>query len=431
MYPTIYTPPEHQAIAASQTAVLDDTTTDDTYFEQTDSLPVDVPPSFTPPPIATNPAPRRWGRAALIAFLIVALLASGIGIGVIASARRGTTASTSATTGQSINNSTSSVTLPATVQDLQQTIITVTKAVQPSVVEITSSANTGTAIGSGEFLTKDGYIVTNDHVVAGYSSYEVTLSNGTNYTATLIGQDAQDDLAVLKISITNATPISFADSSQASVGEFVLAIGNPLGLQESATFGIVSATNRTEAETATTAGGISTTLTGLIQTSAAINPGNSGGALVTLQGQLVGIPTLGATSTSQGETVSGIGFAIPANRVVYVVNQLMQSGYLTSTGRGFLGIQGQDAASLSNSGTAQGVVVEGFANDAAGVSPAQTAGLQTGDTITAVNGQTIASSTDLAGAILNQAPGTTVTLTVLRGTSTLTLHVTLGEEPLG
>jgi S1-C subfamily serine protease len=391
------------------------------------------PPPFgpyDPPRIVTYRAQRPWWQPALILVLVVMLLGTGLGVGIILSNRANTEQALTTTSGASVTTTSgSSVTLPTTVQDLQQTIITVTQRTEASVVEVTSTNSAGQAIGSGEFLTKDGYIVTNDHVVAGYTSYIVTLSDGTTKTAQLIGEDAQDDLAVLKVTITNATPITFADSSQAQVGEFVLAIGTPLGLQETTTLGIVSATNRAEEETTTSNAGTTSAgpvLAGLIQTSAAINPGNSGGALVNLQGQLVGIPTLGASSTSSGETVSGIGFAIPANRVVYVVNQLMQSGHLTSTNQGFLGIQGQDVSSS----TQQGVLVQGFAQDTAGGSPAETGGIKTGDLITAINGKTITDSVDLAGAVLTQTPGTAITVTVQRGTSQLRLTVTLGQRPV-
>jgi S1-C subfamily serine protease len=392
------------------------------------------PPLVSQHAVASSGATRRppWWQAARAAALIAILLV-GLGIGLIAANAHASQAKNnpSATSAATVTTSSSSVSLPATVQDLQQTIIAVTKQVQASVVEVTSVGSNSEAIGSGEFLTSNGYIVTNAHVVDGYSSYTVTLANGTTKSAQLVGEDTQDDLAVLKVNVTNATPISFADSSQEQVGEFVVAIGSPLGLQESATFGIVSALSRTEQEqsssSSTSAGAV---LTGLIQTSAQINPGNSGGALVNLDGQLVGITTLSATSTSGGESVSGIGFAIPSNRVKTVVNELIQSGHLTSTGQGYLGIQGQDVTAQSGASVQQGVAVEGFAQDTAGSSPAQAAGMQSGDIITAVNGQAVTDSLDLAGIVYNLAPGTTVSVTVERGSSQITLNVTLGERPI-
>jgi S1-C subfamily serine protease len=171
----------------------------------------------------------------------------------------------------------------------------------------------------------------------------------------------------------------------------------------------------------------------LVQTSAPINPGNSGGALVDLQGALIGIPTLGAANTQNGGSADGIGFAIPASRVSFVVTQLISSGHLTSTGQGFLGIRGQDVdaqlAAQSGLSTQSGVLVSGFANDAAGASPAQQAGLHSGDVIVAVNGTAVTNNSDLAGTLLSQTPGTKVTITVQRGASQLKVDVTLGERP--
>src|SRR5262249_6376450 len=158
--------------------------------------------------------------------------------------------------------------------------------------EVESIGARGEAIGSGEVISADGNIVTNDHVVRGFSSYQVVLSSGKTLPATLVGESPVDDLAVLKVNQPGMRPINFAQSSAAKVGEFVLAIGTPLGLQQSATFGIISALNRTASEAPDGPAG---TLTGLIQTSAPINPGNSGGALVDLTGKLVGIPTLAAS----------------------------------------------------------------------------------------------------------------------------------------
>lgn len=383
-----------------------------------------------------TPSPRTWwqtnGKQVLRVALLLVILVAGIGIGVVAAHGRG--AATSAT-GSALRTSNSTVALPSTVQDLQQTIITVVHTVQPSVVEVQSSGGTGSAIGSGEFLTKDGYIVTNNHVVEGFTTYSVLLADGTTHAAQLVGQDAQDDLAVLKTDVTNATPITLADSSQSQIGQFVVAVGSPLGLQQSATFGIVSALNRTEQENSSNSFGAASgpVLTGLIQTSAPINPGNSGGALVDLQGRLIGIPTLGASGQQSGATISGIGFAIPSNRVKTVADQLMQQGHVTSTGQGFLGVQGQDVtpqvAQANNLSVQQGVLVQGFAADAHGATPAQSAGMHTGDVIVAVNGQTIANSSDLAGILLNLTPGTNVSLNVVRGTNHLTLHVKLGERP--
>ncbi len=370
--------------------------------------------------------PRRlsWKvYAAGVALLVVLLLASfGLGHALVSSP-----------SGSSGNNAgtSSAVTLPPSVTDLQQTLIEVAAKVQPSVVEVTSQGQSGEAVGSGVILTRDGYIATNDHVVSGFSSFTVRLSDGTKLQARLVGQDAQDDLAVLKVSATNLQPIAFADSSKVQVGQFALAVGSPLGLENSTTFGIVSAVNRTESESPS---GPASELAGLIQTSAAINPGNSGGALVNLQGQLIGMPTLGASDGQSNSAANDIGFAIPSNRIKFVTDQLIASGKLTSTGQGFLGIAGRDVtpqlAAADGLSVQDGVVVTGFANDAAGVSPARQAGLQVGDVIIAVNGRSVSGNDDLAGALLSQQPGTHVTLTIMRGSDQRTVNVTLGERPV-
>ena len=376
-----------------------------------------APNTTTLPTGPQSPPPRRRWIYAVSAVLFLALILASFAVG---HAMIGTSSSNNP-------SNTTTVIVPPSATDLQQTLIDVAKAVQPSVVEVTSLSGNSEAIGSGVILSKDGYIVTNDHVVSSYTSFTVTLADKTAYQAQVVGQDAQDDLAVLKIAASNLTPITFANSDQLQVGQFAVAIGSPLGLEESTTFGIVSALNRAASEAPY---GPASELAGLIQTSAAINPGNSGGALVNLQGQLIGMPTLGATNTETNTAANDIGFAIPSNRIKYVADQLIQNGHLTSTNQGFLGIQGQDVAA-NGASTQQGVRVMGFADDASGTSPAQQAGIQQGDVIIAVNGQAVTGNDDLAGALLTQKPGTQVKLTILRGTAQQTVTVTLGERPVG
>ena len=363
--------------------------------------------------------------ASVVAVLAIILAAFAIG--------HATGGPTSNKTGSSSNgsvNSAPTVVVPASAQDLQQTIINVVHTVQPSVVEVTSTGGQGEAIGSGVVVRSNGYIVTNDHVVQGFSQFQVTLSNGTQDSAQLVGQDPQDDLAVLKVSATNLQPINIGDSGQLQIGAFAIAIGSPLGLQQSATFGIISALNRTASEGAN---GPAAELTGLIQTSAPINPGNSGGALVNLQGQLIGIPTLGAVDPNTGSGANGIGFAIPSDRVKFVADQLITSGHLTNSGQGFMGIRGEDVtpqlASANNLPVQSGVLVTGFVNDAAGKSPAQQAGIKQGDIIVAVNGQSVTGNGDLAALLISDSPGTQVKITIARGSGQQNISVTLGERP--
>ncbi len=396
---------------------------------------------------ATKGASRRrsvgWVTTTLLA-IVMLILGTALGVGLVKAspttfsalsfpgAPHNAPGSSATTTPKSlVGTPAPTVVVPPSATDLQQTVINVVRTVQPSVVEVQSVGQQGSSIGSGEIVDGQGYIITNDHVVAGYQSYSVTLSNGQTYPAQITGQDAADDLAVVKISApSKLQPINFGDSNKAQVGEFVLALGNPLGLQQSATFGIISALNRSASEAPNGPAG---TLTGLIQTSAPINPGNSGGALVDLQGNLIGVPTLGATDPNSGSGADGIGFAIPSDRVQFVATQLIKYGKVTNTNQGFLGIQGEDVtpqlAQADNLSVQSGVLVTGFADDAAGASPAQQAGLKIGDIITGADGQAVNVNSDLSSILQTDLPGTQITLQIVRGTTQLTIAVTLGERP--
>jgi S1-C subfamily serine protease len=384
------------------------------------------PPSNPPYPSLRNDRPKGRDPRVWVAVALLVVLAIGVGLGLAVSLLR------SSFTGNVVIGASSPPVVATSTGTLsvQQSLEQVSSAVSPSVVKITSESGQQEAIGSGDILTSNGYIVTNDHVVAGYTSFSVLLPSGAHYAATVVGQDAQDDLAVIKIAATNLKPISFANSSQAKVGDLAVAIGYPLGLQETSTYGIVSALNRTVSEAPSGPAG---ELPELIQTSAQLNPGNSGGALLDIHGQLIGIPTLSATNPETGSAAEGIGYAIPSNRVAYVATQLIEHGKLISSKQGFLGIQGADVtpqvAESNGLSVESGVLVSGFAKDAAGSSPAEQAGLQSGDIITAVDGQSVSGSDDLASATLSRAPGTKVTLTVIRGSSERSISVTLGERP--
>ena len=195
--------------------------------------------------------------------------------------------------------------------------------VKPSVVEVFVTLKQGAALGSGVIIDPRGYIVTNNHVVSGALSIQVVLSNGTKEPAQLIGTDATDDLAVLKIAVpsTGVSVVTLGDSAQLKVGQEVLAIGNPLGDTETVTGGIVSALKRNVSE-----GQGGATIHNAIQTDAPINPGNSGGALIDRQGNVIGIPTLSAIDPEFNTPANGVGFAIPSNRVKSVVQQIIQTG---------------------------------------------------------------------------------------------------------
>jgi S1-C subfamily serine protease len=220
--------------------------------------------------------------------------------------------------------------LPAsTGTTLEQLRVTVAAKVKPTVVEVIARLANGKAIGSGELIDAPGYIVTNNHVVRGAQTVQVVLYDGTNIPATIAGTDPSDDLAVLKITPPQGkhTIVTLGDSSKLRVGQEVLAIGNPLGITETVTHGIVSALGRTVSE-----GQGGAVIHNAIQTDAPINPGNSGGALVDLQGNLVGIPTLTAIDPEFHTPANGVGFAIPSNRVGVVVPEIIKTGKVTLTG---------------------------------------------------------------------------------------------------
>jgi putative serine protease PepD len=305
----------------------------------------------------------------------------------------------------------------------RSSLASIASAVSPSVVSIT----TQNAEGSGVVLSTDGYILTNNHVAATASgqSVDVTFSNGSSAKATLIGTDPKTDLAVFKAqNVSNLTAAKFGNSAALQVGDTVLAIGSPLGLDGSVTAGIVSALNRTINETADTspqnpspqdpsATSAAPTIAGAIQTDAAINPGNSGGALVNTNGQVVGINTAIATNGADGNI--GVGFSIPSNRAKQVADDLIKG---TKISHPQLGVS---VSTATNNGGAQiGSVSPGSA--------AATAGLKAGDVITAFNGQPVHTSDDLLDDVQMGAVGTAYTLTVVRGGQNVTVNVTLQES---
>ena len=293
-------------------------------------------------------------------------------------------------------------------QALQSTMVSIIKQVTPSVVVI----ETASGLGSGIIYNAAGDIVTNAHVVGTSKTFKVTLSNGKTYTGTLVGSFTADDIAVLKITAPALTPAVFGDSGQLSVGDFVLAMGNPLGLQSSVTEGIVSALGRQVSEPN------GNTLPDVIQTSASINPGNSGGALVDLNGHVVGIPTLGATDPQVGGSAPGIGFAISSNRARTIADQLIASGKVTSSGRAYMGVEIAD----TNNGIGVVTVTAG--------SPAAKAGIVAGDLIISVDGQATPTSDSLSQVLITLAPGKVTSVVVQHADGTKsTLSLTLGQLP--
>ena len=306
---------------------------------------------------------------------------------------------------------------------LQEQYEAVIKAALPSVVQISTSD----ATGSGVVYDAKGDIVTNAHVVGSASTVQVTTDvGGATLTAKVLGVYAPDDLAVIRVTSGAGSlhPATFGQSDSAQAGQIVLALGSPLGLTGSATQGIISATGRTLIEDVPTGGGAAktTTIAGTLQTSAAINGGNSGGALVTLSGQVIGIPTATALAAGDGNS-TGIGFAIPSDTVTSIARQLISGGRVTNPGRATLGISARTAAALS-SGQGNGVTIA--AVSAGG--PADTAGLRSGDVITEVEGCPIRTEAQLAALLAALAPGMQLYLTYTRSGRAHTTTATLAAS---
>lgn len=320
------------------------------------------------------------------------------------------------------------------ISNYSETSVAVANKVLPSIVGITVTyqvssfwgSSEAQAEGSGIIISNDGYILTNNHVISSSqtSSYyqiteasklEVYLYNDpTPYEATVIGSDEFTDLAVIKIDKTDLTPATIGNSDNVLVGEFVMAVGNPLGMQSSVTSGIVSATNRT---VDSQDGGSFTT----IQTDAAINSGNSGGALVNSKGEVIGINTLKLA----GNGIEGMGFAIPINSTINIVNQLIE---FQTVKRGYIGITGTDVDAVTSRryNLPQGVFVSSVEKD----SPAEKAGLESGDVIIKVNDKTIHSISELTKVKYEYAIGETITITFNRDDEEKTCQLTLEEEKI-
>jgi serine protease DegS len=271
------------------------------------------------------------------------------------------------------------------------------------------------SLGSGVIISKEGYVLTNNHVVEGAAGIEVALRDGRSAEARLVGTDPESDLAVLKIELQDVPTITFRGKKALRVGDVVLAIGNPFGVGQTVTMGIVSATGRDRV-------GINT-YENFIQTDAAINPGNSGGALIDAMGKLVGINT--AIFSKSGGS-QGIGFAIPASIVKDIMGQIIESGHVS---RGWLGIEGQDIspqlAESFNLKDVKGVIVAGIQRSG----PAAKAGMRAGDIIIEVNGEKIADRRTVMDLIAQIKPGEKLTVKVLRAGKIIKLKATVGERP--
>ncbi len=274
-----------------------------------------------------------------------------------------------------------------------------------------------TSLGSGVIISPEGYILTNNHVIAGADQISVMLKDGRAATAQVVGSDPDTDLAVLRVQLDHLPAITINRSNGLKVGDVVLAIGNPFGIGQTVTMGIVSATGRSQL-------GINT-FEDFIQTDAAINPGNSGGALINPYGQLVGINTA-IFSRSGGS--QGIGFAIPVSLAGKVMEEIIEHGYVV---RGWLGVEVQELTPmLAQSFDLKelvGVVISAVARDG----PAQRSGVEPGDIITRVNGVEIDTPRTLMEHITRVPPGNRVALHILRGGRALDLEVAVSQRPNG
>ena len=306
----------------------------------------------------------------------------------------------------------------------------VAEMVSPSVVVITTEqvvysqwswygqSQVESGAGSGVIISSDGYILTCAHVVSGASQITVTIGD-TDYTATVVGEDDTSDVAVLKIDATGLTPATVGDSDSLSVGDSVLAVGNPLGeLGGTVTSGIVSALNRS----VTIQGTSSTNTMSLIQMDASVSPGNSGGGLFNMNGELIGL----VNAKSSSSDAEGLGFAIPINDAIQVAQDLLENGYVS--GRPYMGItyiavtDAQTAAQLNVN--AYGVYVV----DVVQGGPADKAGLKAGDRIVSIDGTEIAQKDDLGTLMQQHTAGDTLSITVARDGQMQTVSLTLGEK---
>jgi S1-C subfamily serine protease len=343
-----------------------------------------------------------WSRWAAAFVVGSALLLAACGAGHATTPTGGSTASTGL-------SASSAPQRPATA--LEQEFVAVVKETQPEVVQI----QTDSGLGSGVIFDAQGHIVTNAHVTGSATRVLVTLADGRRLPARLVGAYAPDDLAVITIGAGRAVkPARFANSSKLAVGEIVLAEGNPLGLQSSVTEGIISALGRSVSE------GQGVVLPDSIQTSAAINPGNSGGALIDLQGQVIGIPTLAAANPQLGSAASGIGFAIPSNTVTDIASQIVRYGRVVNSHRAAIG------ASLADSSARPGALVVALQEGG----PAARAGLAVGDLIEKVDHRQVTDVSAFAGELARHEPGDKITVSILAlDGASRTTTVTLGQLP--
>ena len=384
----------------------------------------------TMPPAAPPPERRRGRTAAIIAATVILALGAGFGGGVLGAnvASNGSGSDTLISQAPSANSASLQTAPSGSVQQVAAKLL-------PSVVSILSSSREGEGEGSGVILTSDGLVLTNNHVVAGADSLTVRFNDGSTAQATVVGTDATDDLAVIKVQgMSGLTKATLGRSADLQVGQQVVAVGSPLGLSATVTSGIVSALNRPVRTSDSSQGQGSpfnqqpqssdTTVLNAIQTDAAINPGNSGGPLVDMQGRVIGINSAIAAMPSNGGSSQsgniGVGFAIPIDQAYRIAQEIINTGHATHA---VLGASVSDAAADGNSVLTVGAKVAEVSAGGA----ADKAGLKTGDVITKIGSQPIDSADALIATVRSQAPGSTVQVTYQRDGGTATANVTLGS----
>ncbi|WP_245634589.1 S1C family serine protease [Janibacter limosus] len=390
-----------------------------------------------PPPRLHRHRGRRVGELAAVGILSAALATGGTW-GVISLTDQGPGETPPVATGSSVGgDGVASVVPVSSASKTNPDWNAVTAAVSPSVVAITVKSGSSGGEGSGVIIDGSGHVLTNHHVVSGAgddAQITVTLADGSTYAATVAGEDASTDLAVVTITDPpqGLRPITMGSSQGLTVGDPVMAVGNPLGLAGTVTTGIVSALNRPVTTSASESGGqdpfaqqqASPVVTSAIQTSAAVNPGNSGGALVDAAGRLVGInssiATLGGSGGQSGSI--GIGFAIPVDEAQWIAEQLIEDG---SAEHALLGVTPVDGSAKVGSATRSGAQVRSVSDGSA----ADKAGLREGDLIVGVDDTGINSAESLVGMIHAQRIGSTVSLSVIRDGQEQTIKATLGTAP--
>jgi putative serine protease PepD len=363
---------------------------------------------------------RRWWLWGLVAAVVVA----GVGGGFIGAAVASPGSSSPTASGGTSSSSTGQTVASCAVTPIADKVL-------PSVVTIQAQGTQGGGTGSGEVIRSDGYILTNNHVIAEAADggkVQVLFSDGTSEPATIVGRDVLTDLAVLKVAPPKGLQvIALGSSASLKVGEPVIALGAPLGLSGTVTSGIVSALDRTIEVPAE--GDTAALLVSAVQTDAAINPGNSGGALVNCAGQLVGIPSAGATvPTSSGEASAGgnigLGFAIPVDAAKTIASEIISTGRATHSYFGLQTVPIPENAA-AQAGVSNGLYVAGVV--AGG--PAAKAGLRAGDVITTIAGQPATSNVQLQEQTLTKSPGDTVDIGYVRGGKQGKATVTLVAQP--